>query len=58
MELLTDLLYKGYPGLFFYQLQIMIRYGAAYPCYNLYCMGNNHDKYFGSDKRKIVILGL
>ena len=21
-------------------------------------MGNNHDKYFGSDKRKIIILGL
>lgn len=21
-------------------------------------MGNNHDKYFGSDKRKILILGL
>jgi hypothetical protein len=21
-------------------------------------MGNNHDKYFGSDKRKIIIVGL
>jgi len=21
-------------------------------------MGNNHDKYFGNDKRKIIVLGL
>ena len=26
--------------------------------YRLVAMGNNHDKYFGKDKRKILILGL
>ena len=26
--------------------------------YNYNIMGNNHDQYFGSDKRKIIIVGL
>lgn len=31
-----------------------------YKFYNFYfyIMGNNHDKYFGKEKRKILVLGL